>query len=202
MPVSDWMGANFTGQNRIRAPLGTHVCEACVYLCSRTSPVPGRPARPGKKWGGNWRNYSHLWEEGWTGAACVLPGYANAAPGDRAMVRAFLAREHAGPWFAALAASGQKHVLPTTPVNAPGRVGLAQLDEQRVPVPEDQSLAADIAALVAAGVRKSEVATGQYRHPSWGKHRLALLAFERRHAAARGSAWWAVALWLAIEPDE
>jgi hypothetical protein len=45
-PVGEWLKSSFTDQNRTRNPLATHVCEACCYVMSRTSPVLGRPPKP------------------------------------------------------------------------------------------------------------------------------------------------------------
>lgn len=66
VPVKKWMGSNYTDQNRARCITATHVCEACVWAHSRTSHVLGRPPKEGKKFGGNLRNYSHLYD-----ARCV-----------------------------------------------------------------------------------------------------------------------------------
>lgn len=32
MPVLEWMGANFVGQNRVRAAHSHHICESCVFF--------------------------------------------------------------------------------------------------------------------------------------------------------------------------
>lgn len=77
-----WQNALFTGQNRCKAQGSDWVCEACVYIHSRTAPVPGRLPGPCSKCkgknaeacakcggtgrnsaGGNFRNYSHLFEQ-------------------------------------------------------------------------------------------------------------------------------------------
>ena len=36
-------------------------------------------------------------------------GYVNASKGEKPALRAFLSRHHEAAWFAAIAASGQKH---------------------------------------------------------------------------------------------
>lgn len=135
-PVEKWSGSSFTGQNRVRCPDATHVCEACVWVCSRIAPVPGRPAKPGKKFGGNFRNYSHLYERGWRSLpfgddGSQARGYVNASKGEKPLIRTFLSREHAGEWFAAIADSGQKHVIPWAPLNGPGvsRVWVGEVDK-------------------------------------------------------------------------
>lgn len=152
----DWSGTNFVGQNRVRAPASEHVCPACVYTCSRTSPVPGRPAKDGKKFGGNFRNYSHLYNAG---------TYFNASKAEKPAVLQFLQQTHAGPWFAAITDSGQKHVLPWASVNPPGtRRGRVLFDEQEVALPIPQgagwAIVDGITGLLQAGATKAEVAAG------------------------------------------
>lgn len=194
MPVRDWMGSNFTDQNRARNPTATHVCEACVYVHSRTSPVLGRPPKDGKKFGGNFRNYCHMWEDG--------IGYSNASKGEKPAVLAFIQRKHAGSWFCAVADSGQKHVLPFAPLNGPGAVGVVQFEETRVMVPFDTSLPTTISSLLTAGATKEEVERGDYRPATWQRCGDAVRLFERDHAAGRGSSWFALSLWLAQRNEE
>jgi hypothetical protein len=188
MPVTDWMSTNNTDQNRARSPASTHVCEACCFVHSRIAPVPGRPAKEGKKFGGNFRNYSHLWDE---------RGYLNASKGEKPLIREFLARDHRGPWFAALADSGQKHVLPFAPMNGAGRSGVVLFDEVRVPIPGDQSLVGECASLLTAGATKEEIESGDYSARAWTLCGPALAAFESMHGPHRGGAWFSLAVWLA-----
>lgn len=206
-PVDTWNGASFTGQNRVRCPTATHVCEPCVWIASRISPVPGRPPKPGKKFGGNWRNYSHLYEQNWHAPALPdgsrVPGYINASKGEKPLIRAFLAGEHLAPWFAAIADSGQKHVLPWAPLNGPGTGGVVLFDEQFVRVPDDQSLVEEIATLLTAGATKDELGTGDYTPRAWQLcGAQSLLGFEARCGGERGGAWWSLALWLAQRNEE
>lgn len=205
--VEDWSGTNFTGQNRVRCPMAAHVCEACVFVCSRTSPVLGRPAKEGKKLGGNFRNYSHLYERGWASPAFgdggpAGLGYVNASKGEKPAIRAFLAHEHAGTWFAAIADSGQKHVVPWAPLNAPGRAGRVLFDEQIVRVPDDQSLVSEMMVLLTAGATKEEIERGEYGARAWQLCGALLAAFERAHARERHGGWFALALWLAQRDEE
>ena len=229
VPVQDWLGSSFVDQNRARCPTASHVCEACAFVMSRISPVPGRP--PGKcsvcegtlsvvktpdkgkgrgskagdpcpkckgtglnPFGGNWRSYSHCWEDG----HC----YVNASKGEKPTIRAFLEREHTGLWFAAIADSGQKHVLPFTMINPPGRRGIVLMDEVRVSIPEDQSLTAIMTDLLTRGTTKEGIETG--RHGAWAFDRIGddLQRFEREHGRNRGSPWFGLALWLAQRDNE
>jgi len=188
MLVSDWMSANNTDQNRARSPSSTRVCEACCYVHSRIAPVPGRPPKADKKFGGSFRNYSHLWDE---------RGYTNASKGEKPLIREFLSRAHLGPWFAALADSGQKHVLPFAPMNGAGRSGVVLFDEVRVPVPADQSMVDECAALLTMGATKEELLSGDYGSRAWQLCESALARFERGYGTHRGGAWFALAVWLA-----
>lgn len=227
--VRDWLKASFTDQNRSRNPVASHVCEACCYVMSRTAPVLGRPPKDGKKHGGNFRNYSHLFEDGWDGASgfdrCCkppadakpdvvaehlervaafrgAPGYANASKGEKPLIRDFLRREHGGVWFAALADSGQKHVLPFTPLNGPGRGGLILFDETRVVVPDALELVDAMAELLTAGATKEEVDRGDYRPMTWQRCASTVRMFEAEHGSGRGGAWFGLALWLAQRDEE
>ena len=190
--VSKWSGASFTGQNRVRCPTSTYVCEPCVQVCSRIAPVPGRPPKPGKKFGGNFRNYSHLYEAG---------DYVNASKGEKPAVLAFLRRTKSGPWFGAIADSGQKHVLPWVPVN-PGRRGVVLFDEMLVQVPESFDLVDAMTSLLTAGATKDEIIRGDYRAQTWIRCRVEVSAFEAQHREERGGAWFGLALWLAQRDEE
>lgn len=188
--VSDWMADSYTDQTRIAVPLASHVCEACCFVMARLSPVPGRPPKEGKQFGGNFRNYSHLYEQG------AAPQYVNASKGEKPVIREFLAREHRSQWFVAIADSGQKHVLPYTPINPPGRVGLVLFDEALVTV-GDPSLVDVMGQLLTDGATKDEITRGDYRPATWqrlGADRIR--SFERDYGRTRGH-WFGLALWLA-----
>lgn len=201
IPQKDFNGSSYTGQNKVRCPSSPWVCEACVYLHSRTTPVPGRPAAPGKKFGGNFRNYSHLFERTPEGAV-----YENASKGEKPVILAFLRRPKRGLWFGAIADSGQKHVIPWAPVNGPGIAGKVLFDETMVSIPDAPgfALVADMAALLTAGAVKGDgpgddtgIATGSYSPVEWTRCPEAIRAFEARWSAARHGAWFRLALWLA-----
>lgn len=213
MPVDKFNGASFTGQNKVRLPNATHVCEPCIFVCSRIAPVLGRPAKEGKKFGGSFRNYSHLWEEGWESPAFARDesgsplgpaglGYVNASKGEKPAIRAFLSRHHEGAWFAAIADSGQKHVIPWAPMNHSGRGGRVLFDEQVVHVPGDQTLIDDMTALLTAGATKEEIGRGDFGPRAWQLAPELLARFEARHAGARHSSWFALALWLAQRDED
>lgn len=192
-PVARWMGSNFTDQNRARNPSGTHVCEACCYIASRVSPVLGREAKEGKKFGGCFRNYSHCADE---------RGYLNASKGEKPAIRSFLERDHEGVWFAAIADSGQKHVLPFTTLNGPGRCGVVLFEEMPVEVPDSLKLVEAMATLLTAGATKDEIERGDYRPATWLRCEAMARAFEAAHGGERASPWFSLALWLAQRDEE
>lgn len=193
--ASSWAAKSFTGHGRVRVPAATHVCEPCCFVCSRIAPVLGRPAKEGKKFGGSFRNYSHLWSES--------EGYANASKGEKPLIRDFLSRKHRGAWFAAIADSGQKHVIPFAPVNPPGtRRGVVLFDEQIVAVPGDQSLVKHTMDLLTSGATKEEILDGKYRQQTWLRCERSIQTFESAWSNERGSAWFGLAIWLAQRDEE
>ncbi len=191
--VKAFAGASFTGQSRVRAPSSPIVCEACVYVCGRTNPVPGRPPKEGKEFGGNYRNYSHLYDD-----ASSLR-YANASKGEKPAILSFLRATHTGTWFAAIADSGQKHVLPWAPVNPPGSRGRVLFDETTIALPDEGGwmMVDDLAALLTAGATKEEIALGHYGSRAWTLCPSLVRAFESKWGARRGDGWFGLALWLA-----
>lgn len=196
MVQTDWQGSNFVGQNRVKVPGSLFICEACVYVCARANQVPNRPAKEGKKFGGNWRNYSHWIEE-----ADGRTVYGNASKGEKPSILAFLMREHPGEWACAIADSGQKHVLPWTPVNPGGQVGGRVLfDERIVTLPasaEAWSLVGTMASFLTEGATKEEIDTGEYSSWTWGRGAEWVRGYEQVLAPLRASSWFALALWLA-----
>jgi len=190
-----WSGSNFVGQNRVRAPQSEWVCPACVYFASRTSPVPGRPPKPGNKHGGNYRNYSHMFDAN---------SYVNASKGEKPAILAWLQRPHKGPWFAAIAESGQKHVLLWAPVN-PGRGrGRIRFEEQTIELPDKHgwSVVPQLCDLLTAGATKASVKTGDYTPREWELCGHRLTTFEARWSYLRGGGWFDLALWLAQRDEE
>lgn len=192
MPRLDWMGASYTGQNRVRAPESQIVCEPCVWVGARSSPVPGRPPKEGKTAGGNFRNYSHLLD----GAT-----YVNASKGEKPAILAFLRRRKTGQWFAAIAESGQKHVVSGCPVNPAGtHPGRVAFEEDLIDLPRDDPdlvLVDHVAATLTAGATKEEVLRGDYGPGAWARCRISIMAFEALHAGKRASRWFRLAVFLA-----
>lgn len=223
MRVGKWMGSGFTDHNRCAAPGSEYICPACVYVCARTSPVPGRPpgkcsacegtlvvTKPSGKLrkgapctkcdgtgmnasGSNFRNMSHLLD---------ATSYVNASKGEKPAILAFLMREHRGPWFATIADSGQIHMLPFAPVNETGtRRGSVLFERQIVMLPRLKSVGWDLvqkmADLLTAGATKEEIESGEYGPRAWQLCELRLSGFEDHWSGKRGSPWFSLALWLA-----
>jgi hypothetical protein len=187
VPRERWMGANFTGQNRVRAPASGEVCEACVVV------MAGRPPD-------TLRMYSHLYEGGGT------PVYERLNKGSKPAMRAFLRRSHAAPWFAAIADSGQKHIVPWTPVNPPSSTGRVLFEEDLIALPSSPagwSVLDACAELLTAGATKEEVESGRYGARAYQLARTEVERFEREHGARlRGGAWFRLVVWLAQRDEE
>lgn len=199
LTVEDWMGDHFVDQNRVRAPASLVVCEACAFFSSRYSPVPGREAKPGKKRGGNYRNYSHLYDEG------DEPRYRNASKGEKPVILAWLRAPRRGLWFAAIGETGQKHVLPWTPINGPGG-RLVRFEETDVRLPSHPNgwglVDAAAALLSGPGCGKAMIETGRYGQEAWRQQAEAIEEFEAVHGRTRSSAWFRLAIWLAQRGDD
>jgi len=195
--VKKWLGSSFTDFNRVASPTSEHVCEACTFLASRHSPVPGRPPKEGKDHGGNFRNYSHMLD---------ADGYVNASKGEKPLILSWLKRPHRGPWFAAIADSGQIHTVPFCPVNPDGArrgVVLFERDIVRLPIGPGWDMVERIAGLLSAGATKDEVSTGQYGARAWDLCGPPLGLFEEQCGQRlRGSGWFSLALWLAQRDEE
>lgn len=178
MPIAKWMGDNFTGQAQCRAPMSDRICEACAWA------MAGRPPD-------TLRMYSHLFDG---------REYLRLNKGDKPAMRAFLRRHHDTEWFAAIADSGKKHVIPWAPVNQPGRKGRVRFEDGDVTLPRSEdgwAMVDEIAALATAGAPKSEIESGDYSPRSWTLCRAAIESFERRWKSERHGAWFRLAVWLA-----
>jgi hypothetical protein len=181
LPRATAIGETYTDQNKARSWDSQWVCEACVYLRRRNNKPPGLT--------GNWRNYSVLYDPA---------GFVCASKGEKPVIRAWLRRAHAAPWFAAVADSGQKHVVLWAPLNLdprPGR-GRVLFEEQLVEL-GDWSMLDAMTTLLTAGVTKDEFARGEYTARSWAAQRRALEAFLARWGTLHGGGWWALCLYLA-----
>jgi len=149
--------------------------------------------------GGNFRNVSHLYDE-----SAPVP-YVNASKGEKPAHIDFLRAPHAGVWFAAIAESGQKHVLPWAPVNPPGSRGRVLFDEQTIALPDAAGwrIVDDLIALLTAGATKEEIERGDYGPHAWSRCEARIRAFEADWGdRLRGGDWFALALWLAQRDED
>ena len=172
------MGATFVGQNRVRAPASTMVCEPCVAA------TMGKPPDTERLW-------SHLVEG---------REHQRINKGSKPAFREFLRREHKSTWFAAIADSGQKHVLPWTPVNSPSRGGRVMFEETIVIVPgtdDGWRIVDAMTSILTAGATKEEVDRGEYGPNSFARCAFEIRKFELSYARQRTSPWFDLALWLA-----
>lgn len=194
MKTNDRFGPTFVSQTMVACPSSEWTCEACIYATAWTRP-PDVPD-DGRKRGPNLRMFTHLYDAG---------EYRSATRQDRTAIQEFLAREKRGPWFAAIAESGKKHVLPFAPVNASGgRRGMVRFEERTLMV-GDMKLVQDVERMLWLGFSRSAVQTLRYPARLLAKKVHIMeetLEFERRWGEQRGSGWFDLALWLARSPKE
>lgn len=144
----------------------------------------------GRDRGANWRNYSLLFD-----ASDAVP-LRVLSKGYKAEIRAWLRAEHRGPWFAAIADTGQKHVVPWTPVNIGSR-GRIRFEERELSLdPSRFGLLDDLEALLTAGATKDEVLSGDYTPSTYQRCGALVETFEARWSSERASVWWDLAVWL------
>lgn len=191
----DWSGAYSARPNRTRAWQSQHVCEACVAITARYSPCPARPAAEGKE-AIRWGNVSVLYDDA---------GLITATKGEKPVIRAWIARARKGPWFAAFAESGQKHVLPWTRWCAAGaRSGMVRFEERDVLVNLSQldSMCSSTCELLTVGATKETIESGDYSPAQWKLCPQEIEAYEATWGRLRGSDVFALALWLAQRDEE
>lgn len=185
LTVREFLPPTFVGQSRARAPGSNHVCAACACV------MAGRPPD-------TMRMYSHLVDD---------RGWLKLNKGDKAQMRDWLRAPKRGPWFAAIADSGQKHVIPWAPVNPPNTSrGRVMLEETEVLIPIDHAagwtLVDRMTDLLTAGATKEDIGRGDYGQGSVTRCGEQIRAFEASWASKRGSGWFDLALWLAQRDEE
>lgn len=171
--VGEWMGANFTGQNRVRSPASSHVCDACVWA------MAGKPPHTERMW-------SHLYS---------ADEYLRVNKGRKAEMRAWLRRPHTGPCFAAIADSGQKHLIPWAPI-CHERVDVVNFEDRIVEI-GDWQLVDDLSEMLTLGATKEEIQRGEYSPRAWTLITPPRLReYEQYLRRLRASGWFDLALWL------
>lgn len=185
MPFDKWQGSSFTDQNKVKCTSSNHVCAACIWAHSWVQPPGMEPAPAGKK-GVCLRLFSHCWD---------AHGYHYWNKANKAEIRDWLRAPKSPPWFAAVADSGQKHVLPYTPMN-PGQRGIIRFEERDVLAGDWGRLDA-MTAMLTDGVTKDAVETGEYTPQQWMDSGELIREFEREHGDFRGSGFFDLCIWLA-----
>jgi len=180
-----WQGATFTSQNKVRAPESMHICSGCVFV------TRGKPPD-------TMRMYSHLLEVGGE--------YLKLNKGDKPKMREFLRRQHLLPWIAAIADSGQKHVIPHAVVNQPGtRRPVVMFEEMLVTLPAGEpgwALVDQMTNLLTSGATKDDITRGEYSRFAYERCAEQIQSFEEAWAAKRASSWFTLAIWLAQRDEE
>lgn len=191
MAYNRFQGQNFTDQNKLRDWSSDLICEPCVWAHAWNVPPGLPPPAPGKK-GLNLRLFSHFWHDG---------QYHAWNKANKREMRDWLRAPKTGPWFAAIAESGQKHVLPWTPLNR-GMRGAVRFEEATVRV-GDLGMIDAMSSLLTAGATKEEIETGHYGPRAWQLAQAPVEWFEEECGrAGRGGQWFALALWLAQRDED
>lgn len=185
-------GSAFTDQNKLRDWGAANACEPCVWAHAWNVPPGFPPPADGKK-GVNLRLYSHFWHAG---------EYHAWNKANKREIREWLATPKTGPWFAAIADSGQKHVLPWTPLNLSARGSQVRFEEQSLRL-GDFAMVDALCAALTAGVTKEEIERGHYGSRAWTIARSHVESLESEWARKhRGGAWFALALWMSQRDEE
>jgi hypothetical protein len=139
------------------------------------------------------RAYSHLFE--------VDGEYLKLNKGKKPEMREFLRRQHATSWFAAVADSGQKHIVPWTPVNQPGtKRPVVLFEEMLVMLPCGEpgwALVDQMTELLTAGATKEDITRGTYSTFAYERCAEQIERFETTWAWKRDAPWFSLAIWLA-----
>jgi hypothetical protein len=155
VPASQVIRDTFTNHGMCRCPRSTRVCQACDHYFNYRWEV-------GQKYLSEYRKHSHkvtaaAWES-WQ------------REDMRADIERWL-REGCPECVLVAALSKKKHCLPLAPINLPGRSFAVQLEEETVQVPAGAwtSLAAAFDRLLALGLTKGAILSGQYHHAALRK---------------------------------
>lgn len=185
---SKWAGKDFTDQNKMRGHgLSSRVCEPCIWSHSWTPP-PDKPRTAAGERGLNLRLFSHFWSE--------RDGYVSLNKGQKPAIRDWLrARVDGERWWAGIADSGQKHVLPWIREQRKAR-GVIRFEERDCVI-GDWSVVDTMTAALTAGVTKEEITTAQYGSRAWTIAEEHVRALMRLADELDGSAWWSLSIWLA-----
>ncbi len=190
-PFEKWIRPTFTDHDKLVA--GDIICDDCLFWFDERSEVLAR--RMGKDKPQRMRNYSHF----------VVDGeWIPLSKSDKAHMIELLLDEPF-PELAAIAESGQKHIVFRAPRNPKGaRAGWIQFEEQSLFLNPDE-LAGLLRAIESLYARfsKSDIQTGRYAQHAVRAFGLeAWYALEQQIAPWRGSLLFRLALFLAQKPKE
>jgi hypothetical protein len=187
----DWVKPTFTDFDKLQA--GEIVCNDCLFYFQEASQELA--AKMGKDKPQKMRNYSHF----------VINGeWIPLSKGNKVQMRELLLGE-SFPELAAIADSGQKHIVFRAGRNAPGsKAGWVQFEEQKLYlVPEElRDLLTPIEELYV-GFSKGEIETGDYA--GWRILKFGLdhwLELENQVKARRGTPIFGLALFLAQRSED
>lgn len=186
VPFNEWVKPTFTDHDKLHD--GDVICDACLFWFGERSEELAR--RVGKEKPQRMRNYSHF----------VIGGkWTPLSKGNKNQMKSLLLGEHF-PELAAIAESGQKHIVFRATRNPPGsKAGWVQFEEQALFVHPHKlrDLLGIIEALYAT-FSKEEIGTGRYRQYRIRKFGLAnWQALELQVKPIRGSLLFKLALFLA-----
>jgi len=148
-----------------------------------------------KESGGRYPNFSHFIDD---------DRLENASKGEKPKILAWLRGPKRGYWACAVSDTGQKHVLPYTPLNPPKSRGRIRFEEQEIALPaaDDWRVVDEATELLTMGATKEELETGNYSARAWQLCGDALRRFEREFGGLRGGAWFSLVVWLAQRDEE
>jgi len=191
MPFYKWVKPTFTDWDKLQP--GSVACDECLFWFNERSEELAQ--RVGKEKPQRMRNYSHFIKDGeWT----------PLSKGDKArMAKMLLSTPF--PELAAIAVSGQKHIVFRAPRNAPGQAsGWVQVEEHSVFVePEKLCALLDAIEELYKVFSKGEIERGDY-----AAYRILKLGIERwqelesQLRTERGGQLFGLALFLAQKRGE
>lgn len=188
--VNDWK-STFSEKDRCKGN-SQIICVACNFIMARLSPVPGQEPKEGKTSGATFNNVSNWYCDG---------DYGNGTKGQKDRIRNFmlcLYEKQPSIWFLGIGESGQKHVLPFTPVNY-GQNGYFQFDDLTIKMPsrDEYQIVFDMIEMLNLGFSKTEVDKKEYAIHKLGNLYKEVRKFEQKWGYLRNSPWWNAAIWLA-----
>jgi hypothetical protein len=189
-PFDVWVKPTFTDWDKLQP--GEIICDECLAWFDERSEILA--TRVGKDKPQRMRNYSHF---------VVEDEWIPLSKGDKARMAEILLRDPF-PELAAIAESGQKHIIFRAPRNPPGsKAGWVQLEEKSLYVEPDRlRVLLGLIEALYAGFSKAEIETARYKgyrvvkfgYQQWDE-------LERQVRSHRGSLLFHLALFLVQKGD-